>query len=64
MKQFTLLEQLQDEEQYLLKRLSVVRSRLSQIKNGAACADGVHVTVAVSSQSVSVSGVKPAGVGR
>lgn len=63
MKTYTLLKQLQDEEQHLLTRLSVVRNRISQIKTGKACADAVRVTVAVSSQSVSVAGVKGASVG-
>lgn len=57
---YTVIDLLQDEEKALLDRLSIVRNRIARIKRGDVATD--IVTVAVSSASVSVAGVKSSGV--
>lgn len=61
-KTLTVLDILHDEEKALLDRLAIVRNRIARIKRGDVCVSEV-VTVAVSSQTVSVAGVRSAGVG-
>jgi hypothetical protein len=62
-KTLTVLDILQDEEKALLDRLAFVRRRITSIQRGDVCVDAVRVTVAVGAQSVSVAGVKGAGMG-